>query len=183
MSTYPNSYETVGGVTNMGMEFFFVSEGECHIIKAVQYIFIMELQGMKVYNLGFGDYDLKTGSIIDDPVSNNGDPYKVFNTVLNTIPHFFSVYPDAFMIVWGSDSTQEFQKNCHISCKKRCLPTVCKNAHRRINIYRNYVNKNYEPLTSEFELLGGLTTVENQLLTELYIKGKNYYSVLMRKKS
>jgi hypothetical protein len=183
MSAYPDSYETVEDVTSTGMEFFFVSEGRCHIIKAVQYIRVQALEGQTLFNLGFGDYDLKTGSIVDDQASNNGDPYKVFNTVLNTIPDFFSVFSKAVMIVWGSDSEHEFQKNCHNSCKKKCSPNECRNAHRRINIYRNYVNKNYELLTREYEFLGGRTTIENQLFTEPYAIGKDYNAVLMRKKT
>ena len=183
MSTFSDIYETINNVTENGIQFFFVSEGKSDIIKAVQYSYVLDFRGKKVYNLGFGDYDPDTDSIVDNLASNNGDPYKVFNTVLNTILQFFSVYENAMMMVWGSDSKQEFQENCHIACKKKCPPTECRNAHRRINIYRNYVNKNYDTLTKEYQFFGGSITVENQIFIEDYVKWKDYTSVLLRKKT
>jgi hypothetical protein len=39
--------------------------------------------------LGFGDYDLENDKIVDDINTNNGDAFKVFNTVLGTI--FYSL--------------------------------------------------------------------------------------------
>ena len=67
--------------------------------------YVLDFRGQRVYNLGFGDYDLDTDSISDDLTTNNGDPYKVFHTVLHTIPQFFETYSDAMMMVLGSDPT------------------------------------------------------------------------------
>jgi hypothetical protein len=80
-------------------------------------------------------------------------------------------------MVRGSDSEQDFQDNCRISCKKKCRPTECKNAHRRINIYRGYVDKNFESLTKEYKFYDGHTNIENQMLIENYTKGNQYFSI------
>ncbi|HEV2481885.1 MAG TPA: hypothetical protein VGS79_19595 [Puia sp.] len=117
MSNYPYTYNTIAGAIEHGIQFLFVSRGKVNIIKAVRYVYALDLKGKPVYNLAFGDYDLRTDTFIDDQISNNGDTYRVFHTVLSTIPHFFSVHPDAMMMVWGSDSTKSYQENCHLSCK------------------------------------------------------------------
>ena len=88
MSNVPNIYETIADVTETGVQYFFISKGTSNIIKAIQYSHALDFQDKKVYNLGFGDYDSKTNSIDDDVISNNGDAYRIFHTVLNTIPHF-----------------------------------------------------------------------------------------------
>ncbi len=181
MSAFPHIYETIDNITETGIQYFFMSEGKSDIIKAAQYTYVWDFDGRRVYNLGFGDYDPNTDSISDDLTTNNGDPYKVFHTVLDTIPKFFKTYEDAMMIVWGSDSKQDFQDNCRLACKKKCRPAECKNAHRRINIYRNYVDKNYDSLKNQYEFYGGSIDTENQLFIEYYIKSKNYSSVLVKK--
>jgi hypothetical protein len=76
-------------------------------------------------------------------------------------------------MVQGSDSTQEFRDNCQLTCKKRCTGAECKNMHRRINIYRNYVDKNFDSLSKEYLFLGGVINTDNQTLTEEYVKEKN----------
>nr|WP_233244156.1 hypothetical protein [Brumimicrobium oceani] len=73
----------------MSTQFIFESKGVRTIVKAIEYSFIRNISGRKVYNLGFGDFNEKSGLLIDDINSNNGDMRKVFNTVLNTIPIFF----------------------------------------------------------------------------------------------
>jgi hypothetical protein len=67
------------------------------------------------------------------------------------------------MMVWGSDSTKEYQSNCYLSCKKDCAPYACKNAHRRITIYRNYVNKNLAVLSLDYKFYGGSINGEKKL--------------------
>jgi hypothetical protein len=183
MSTFPDIYETVDNITSTGIQYFFFSEGKSDIVKAVQYAYILDFQGKRVFNLGFGDYDPDTDTISDDLTTNNGDPYKVFHTVLNTIPRFFTTYEDEMMMVRGSDSTQDFMDNCRPSSRKKCRPNECKNAHRRINIYRGYVDKNFDNLTKEYKFYGGSADIENQMLVEDYIKGKQYITVLLTKKS
>lgn len=181
MSAFHHVYETIDKPTETGIQYFFMSKGIIDIIKAVEYTYVWDFDGGQVYNLGFGDYDPDTNSILDESVSNNGDPYKIFHTVLDTIPKFFKSHEEAMVIVWGSDSKQDFQDNCRLSCKKECRPAECKNAHRRINIYRNYVNKNYNILTKQYKFYGGAINIENQIFIESYVKGKYYSSVLLKK--
>src|SRR5258707_986187 len=97
MSQFTDAYDTVETVTDSGIRYFFLSEGKGSIIKIIQYTYIQDLLGRKLYNLGFGDYDLRTGSILDDLTPNNGDPYRIFHTVLSTIPSFFNIFPNAMM--------------------------------------------------------------------------------------
>lgn len=182
MSSFPDVYETVNNITDTGIQYFFVSEGVTDVIKAVQYSYVLDFHGWRVYNLGFGDYHADTDSISDDLTTNNGDPFRVFHTVLGTIPQFFKTYSDAMTMVWGSDSKEDYQEKCRLSCKKKCSGGPCKNAHRRINIYRNFVNKNLETLTQEYFLYGGTLPYDNQIIIEDYIKDKPYASVLLRKK-
>lgn len=85
------------------------------------------------------------------------------------------------MMVQGSDSTQRFILNCRLACKKNCNSRSCRNAHRRINLYRNYVEKNYEMLNKEYVFLGSQTKIEDQPVTESFQKGKNYYTILLHK--
>ena len=166
MSHFTDTYEMVRQITQEGVDFFFVSFGEREIIKIVQYLYIGSFQGKELYNLGFGDYNYRAHQYFDDIVTNNGDPYNVYHTVLATIPNFFQIYEDATLIVEGSDSTRKFQEDCRIVCTRKCSLNACKKAHRRINIYRSYVNKYLESLTQEYEFFGSLTTFENQLLIE-----------------
>jgi len=49
MSAFPDIYETVGNITDTGIQYFFVSEGEADIIKAVQYAYVLDFQGRRVY--------------------------------------------------------------------------------------------------------------------------------------
>lgn len=182
MSSYPYTYNTVTGAIENGIRFLFLSEGEFSIIKAVYYVYALDLKGRPVYNLAFGDYDLRTRTLLDDQISNNGDAYRVFNTVLATVPNFFSTYPNAMMMIWGSDSTKEYQEYCHQSCKKNCTPNVCKNADRRITIYRNYVNKNLTELSLDYKFYGGSLNDKNQLLIEDYKKNQFFPAIILRKK-
>ena len=181
MSEYPNIYDTVNSPTATGCRYLFISHGETNIIKAVQYVYVFDYKGKRVYNLGFGDYDLQTDTISDDLTSNNGDTYRVFYTVLSTIPHFFSTFKNAMMLVRGSDSKKEFPEICRLSCKKKCLPGLCKNAHRRIIIYRNYVDKNFTMLSKEYKFYNGSINDENQLTVATYTKGRFFKGILLKK--
>jgi hypothetical protein len=87
-----------------GTRYFFVSEGDRLLIKVVEYRFIGLKEGKHTYNLGFGTYNKEGNLVCDDDISENGDTYKVFNTVLSTIPHFLHNYTGALVMVEGSDS-------------------------------------------------------------------------------
>ena len=155
MSTYP-AYETVGQITDKGIEFLFLSEGKRNIIKAIAYVHTKNFNGKKVYNLGFGDYDLATDTILDHFASNNGDAYKVFSTVLSTIPGFFNLFADAMIMVNGSD-------------------------RKRMNIYRKYVDKYYASLSKRYRFFGVIVTLEDQFLVEDYEKGEEIDMIFLEK--
>jgi uncharacterized protein DUF6934 len=163
------------------IQYFFLSKGTSIIIKAIQYSYALDFQGRRVYNLGFGDYDPNTRSVIDDVTSNNGDTYKIFHTVLNTIPGFFAIFKEAVVIASGSDSRQEFRDSCRSSCNKNCLPDQCKNAHRRINIYRHYIDKHFAGLSTDYQFYGSSLITENQIVAEEYNKERPYIYLLTRR--
>ena len=182
MSNPEYLYEVEENITATGVQYFFMSEGGTDIIKAIQYSYVQEFLDKSLYNLCFGDYDADTDTILDDSNSNNRDHYRVFNTVLSTIPNFFVSYQNAMMVVQGSDSKPEFIKNCRPTCKKKCAEGECRNSHRRINIYRSYVDKNFEALEVDYIFYGGKRNAENQIVIEDYQKGEKYDSVFLMKK-
>jgi len=182
MSNLPNIYDLEEDKSARDLTFLFISSGEQDIIKAIQYSFVQNLHGRAVYNLGFGDYDPEADVIIDNINTNNGDAYKVLHTVLSTIPGFFRNYPDAYLMVQGSDGRPEFIKNCRTTCTKNC-DEECKNFNRRINIYRHYVNKNYEQLNIDYQFLGGAMQADSSIYLEDYATHKAYDSVLLLKRN
>jgi hypothetical protein len=130
-----------------------------------------------VFNLGFGNYDPATDKIIDEDNSNNGDHYHVFNTVLSTIPHFFGLCPQAFLVVMGSDNKPDFPETCRPGCTKKCLPGKCKNFQRRIRAYQGYVEKNWVLLNNEYDFKGGLLNAAEQVEVQDYQLGHPYDAV------
>jgi hypothetical protein len=181
MSQITFSYDTVETVTDLGVDYLFVAKGKETIIKIIQYTYVQNILGKKLYNLGFGDYDLKTGSIWDSFISNNNDHYRTFQTVLYTIPKFFNTYPDAVLMVRGSDSRQAFADTCRLSCKKKCPGDKCRNSQRRIRLYQRYVEKNYDVYSQEYVFLGSKARIEDQIVAESYQLGEKYYTVLFHR--
>lgn len=181
MSTLENAYEFEKEKSAHDLKFFFISKGQQDIIKVIQYSFIQKLNGRGVYNLGFGDYDLDNDSITDNINSNNGDVYKIFNTVLNTIPVFFENYKNEILMVQGSDGRPEFIETCKRICTKSCN-NECKNYNRRINIYRSYVDKNYYQLNSSYQFLGGIKNEDFVTILEPFERRKKYDAVFLFKK-
>lgn len=161
--------------------YYFISEGNSKLIKAIQYLYVADIKDHKVYNFAFGDYDQKNEEINDSVNTDNGDVYKVFNTVLSTVPLFFESMPDAMLIVQGSDSTAEFSYKCRMTCVRRC-DDKCKKSHRRIHIYSGYVNKNFDELGKEFTFYGGINGTDNKIVTKEYVPGEKYDAVLVLKK-
>jgi len=165
-----------------GTRYYFISEGERHIVKAVEYKYIGMKKDRLAYNLGFGTYNLEDDELDDHDISDNGDHYKVLNTVLSTIPHFLNNYPGAMVMVEGSDSSISYPEICRPNCKKKCIPPTCKNAHRRINIYKKYINKNFDQLSQEYTFWGTEKGNEHQAFMEKYKVINNHSSVLFIKK-
>lgn len=140
------------------IQFFFISPGFVEVIKVIRYEKIGKLQGKPIYNLGFGDLDIADAKINDTISTKNGDQYKVLNTVLSSIPHFFEVCKDSIIMVQGSDSLPSYIANCKLDCRKGCNEN-CKNAHRRIRVYKGYINKNYEFLRKKYN--GSIRALSN----------------------
>ncbi|MBS1661072.1 MAG: hypothetical protein JST68_08480 [Bacteroidetes bacterium] len=182
MNDFQNVYETERDLSNEVLRYYFVSKGKKDIIKAVGYQYVGNFNGIPLYNLGFGDYDLETNKISDEDVSNNNDQYKVLHTVLNTVPELFNTYGNVILMVQGSDSKPEFIAKCRASCSRKCGVGDCKKAHRRINIYRNFVDKNLEPLSEGYIFMGGQGVGDHNVI-EPYAKGKKYGVVLVMRKN
>jgi len=169
--------------TDNEIQYLFMSKGERDIVKAVQYNYVGDLDGKRIFNLAFGDYDLETDELDDESNTANGDVFRVFNTVLNTIPSFFETFPNEIIVVSGSDSKPEFIEKCRENCEKNCQET-CRKSGRRIGIYRGYVDKNFEELNKEFDFYGGSPSpadAKNTIL-EPYVQNKKYTSVFVYKK-
>ncbi|MBO9566570.1 MAG: hypothetical protein J7621_27600 [Niastella sp.] len=164
-----------------GVKYLFLSEGHIEIIKVVEYAYIGIKQNRLTYNFGFGTLK-EDGTVQDDDISDNGDTYKVFNTVLSTVPDFLHNYPGAMIMVEGSDSSVAYEEACRPKCKKKCIAPACKNAHRRINIYKNFVNKHFGQLSKEYVFWGGLKDTDSQIVIENYTIPNKYDAVFFIKK-
>lgn len=175
-----STYELIEHKTDDKLKFFFKSTGKSTLIKTIEYAPIGYLDTKRVYNLAFGDYDRKNDQINDSVNTENGDVYKIFNTVLTSVPLFFSFFTDSIIIVQGSDSRPDFADECKLTCRKRCLDH-CKNEHRRINIYRYYVNSNFKDLSTDFAFYGGFNSITDKMNIEKYIPYKKYDAVLVMK--
>jgi len=158
--------------------YFFVSKGKKNIPKVVEFSLLSILNDRKIFNLGFGDYDLLNDVIIDDANSNNGDMRKVFSTVLSTIPKFFELNSDAAILVRGSDSSPLFENQCRLICTKNC-GNICKNLNKRIRAYRYYVNKNFVELSKSYIFFG---RIEDEIDFVQYIPHTEYKAILVFKK-
>lgn len=182
MHNFQQVYNTSEEHSAYILRYYFVSKGERDIVKVIQYQYVKEFQGFPLFNLGFGDYNLETGCVSDEEVPNNGDQFKVFHTVLNSVPKLFDHYGNVILIVQGSDSKPKFAESCKLTCSRKCGNADCKKAHRRINIYRNFVNKHYEQLCQEYIFKGG-EDIDNHNIIEAYQIGKKYNSVLVMRKN
>jgi hypothetical protein len=163
------------------LRFYFVSRGKRDILKVVEYQFLGEMKKSRWFNLGFGDHDPQTGAILDEQVSANNDHYKVFHTVLSTIPGLFAKYRDASLWIQGSDSTPEYIARCKETCSRNCINGNCRKAYRRINIYRNFIDKNLEQFDNEYIFKGRIGD-EDLLQMETYRKGEKYNALLVSRK-
>jgi len=164
------------------LKYYFVSKGERDIVKVVQYEYIEQFEGRSLYNFAFGDYDFEKDEVSDGEISNNGDQYKVFHTVLNTVPGLFDIFGNVTLMVQGSDSQPEFIDNCKNDCGRKCGDGDCKKAHRRINIYRSFVDKHFDDLSEEYLFMGG-ECIDNENIIEPYRKGKKYNAVFVMRKN
>jgi len=54
--------------------------------------------------------------------------------------------------------------------------------NRRINLYRNYVDRFFDSLSLDYQFLGGVWNQERQMDAEEYTVGKEYDAVLLMKR-
>jgi len=176
---YNNSYKIEEPeVVNKGLRYFFISEGEKEIIKTIAYTPIADTNNYTIFNFDFGDYDSTNDIISDKSNSNNGDMFKVFYTVLNSVTDFFERYPKDALLVQGSDSVDDYMEECIQTCNKKCVD-VCKNVNRRIKTYRNFINKNYEELRKNYTFYGSFKGADEFVP---YENGKEYEALMVFKK-
>lgn len=177
MNKHFTPYKTESVYKENNIKFFFESIGKTKIIKTIEYSSFRIFDGKRVFNLGFGDYDAVAVDISDDVNSNNDDMYKVFYTVLSSVPLFFKQNPNDAIWVQGSDSSENFINNCKPNCKKKCKQEECKNINRRIKTYRSFVNRNFEDLSKDYIFFGMI----NDSLVQ-YIPNHEYLGILVFKK-
>lgn len=161
------------------IRYIFESIGEKSITKVIEYSYITSISGRKVFNLGFGDYDSQNDHFIDNVNSNNGDMRKVFSTVLDSVPKFFSENDNAAILVQGSDSAVDFKIKCKKTCTKKC-GEACKNFNRRIKTYRYYVDRNFVKLSKEYVFFGSINVKEPNFVQ--YVPKNEYFGILVFKK-
>ena len=132
------------------MEFEFLSIGKKgEILKIVQY----SPTGIpNIYNLGFGDKNLKTGKISDSVTSDNGDSQKVLATVAGTAIKFMQLHPASQIIVVGSSKS-------------------------RTRLYQIGISNNLVEISKTFNVYGFSTGKWTK-----FDKGNNYNAFLIRKK-
>lgn len=171
------------------LSYVFISENRhntgdiANIIKIIQYAPVQDFLGKPVYNLGFGDLDIESGAVIDDSSDDNGDVYRVFNTVLSTIPLFFERFPGSMLLVQGSDSREEFEAACRITCRKQCDDEICANFNRRMRIYSGYLSRKIRIFEDDFQFLGGRRNKNEWFDFEEFTPGITYDSIITFQKN
>lgn len=153
-------------VNRESTSYYFVSTGYRELLKVVQYTYVGINIERPTYNFGFGTLNPDNGIWEDIDISANGDAYKIFNTVLHTIPDFLQYFPDAMIMVEGSDSNIGYPEVCRPTCHKKCNPPACRNQHRRINLYKAFLNRNYDFLSARYQFFGGVKCANNQYAME-----------------
>ncbi len=148
-----DQYPLVKDAEGDSLRWYFISQGERSIIKVVDYSLISSVEGRPVYNLAFGDIE-EGGFVNDRSRSNNGDIYKIFNTILFTTTLFFDHVPDALVFVSGSDSQEVSELPCRNTCRDKRCKSACRLLHQRINAYSGFVRRNYTALATKYLFLG-----------------------------
>ncbi len=131
--------------------FEFTSEGtQGNIEKVVIYNKLID-QILPIYNLGFGDKNIQTGELSDTVKSNNGDRDKVLATVASTIYQFTERYPNAWVLMQGSNAV-------------------------RTRLYQIGINLYYDEVVTQFTILG---FKNDEWIT--FKKNTNYDGFLLQK--
>jgi hypothetical protein len=167
------------------LAYIFFSEGQNEkedVLKIIQYTYVQDFESKPVYNLGFGDFDIENGHISDETLTDNGDVYKIFNTVLSTIPKFYTKHPQALILVQGSDGREEFESRCRLSCTRHCR-IFCHNFNRRMRIYCAYVSRKFDIFKPYNQFFGGFWNNSNWFDFEEFIPGKIYDAIIVFQKN
>lgn len=164
--------------------YLFLSEGRGgkeDVLKIIQFEYVRDFINKPIFNLGFGDFDINVGEINDESMADNGDVYKVFNTVLSTVPMFFDKYDNAGVLVRGSDGRADYEHRCKQSCTKKCTE-ICHKFNRRMKLYCNYVSRKCVLFEADYQFFGGVTNNEKWFNFEVFIPGKLYDALLVSRK-
>lgn len=130
--------------------FEFLSEGRNGVIpKSIQ---LQPIGIPNVFNLAFGDKNVRTGTLDDLSVSDNGDTETILATVANAVSIFLERNPEA--VVYATGSTPA-----------------------RTRLYRIGISKYFEQVAVGFELYGQIG--EHFYAFE---RGKGYTAFLIRRK-
>jgi hypothetical protein len=132
--------------------FEFISQGPKGDIPKI--IVFSKKEAENIYNLAFGDYDIKSGYVNDKVVSNNLDSEKVLATVIQALYIFFNKYPKSIVIARGSTKS-------------------------RTRLYRMGISKFHEQVNDIFLIMGKKTEVSNWEEFEL---NKEYISFAVKLK-
>jgi hypothetical protein len=163
--------------------FLFFSEGnngKGDVLKIIQFSYVRDIDNQPIFNLGFGDYDINACQINDESITDNGDVYKIFNTVLSTIPLFFDKYSSAALLVRGSDGQAEFENRCRQKCMKKC-DNSCLRFNRRMKLYCNYVSHKHALFMTDYQFVGGVSNGRGWFDFEDFKPGMLYDGILVKK--
>lgn len=181
MNIGENIYKTERqDIDDDSMRFYFFSNGEKEILKIIEYQKVGLLKEKSLFNLGFGDYNWEEQKLSDTAISDNQDHYIVLNTVLSTIPIFFEKYPHSILLVQGSDSTLTFIENCERNCTKNCQ-FECKKAHRRINLYKRFIERNYLHLSLNYKFYSGAVNMSGLFVKTEYLENNDSKIIFIEK--
>ncbi|KAA0990987.1 DUF6934 family protein [Dyadobacter aurulentus] len=143
-----NRYEVKASANFQNFEF--VSVGSKGLVpKAVNYSHLEK----NLFNLGFGDYNVKTGQLDDLAVSDNGDMEKVLATVAGTLYIFTDHHPNTFVTIAGSTRS-------------------------RTRLYRIGISNNLTMIRRDFLIWGYADNTWNS-----FEKGVEYEGFLVKRKS
>jgi hypothetical protein len=130
-------------------QYFFQSEGKQGVIwKIVIFTHVID----DMWNLGFGDIDMKTGKIDGSVVTNNQDVAKVLGTVAKIAHVFFADFPKRSIEIKPVDD-------------------------RRKRLYNYVFQKHFNDIDLSFHVIGSINQVD-----ELYNPNNSYDSFKLKLK-
>jgi hypothetical protein len=136
-------------VSSNQTQYFFQSEGsQGKVLKIVIFTHIVD----DLWNLGFGDVDVKSGYIDGSIVTNNQDVAKVIGTVAKIAHAFFADFPERSIEIKPVDE-------------------------RRGRLYNYVFQKHFKDIYPSFHVIGSINMVE-----ELYDPNNFYDSFKLKLK-